>query len=75
MGAAGTRRQGCLDDRVGGSLVDAKNLSNDLGTALAIVALAAAFLIASLLTLSSVTKRIRELAIPPAWRDVWICSE
>jgi ABC-type antimicrobial peptide transport system permease subunit len=50
-----------LADRVGGSLVDAKNLSNDLGTALAIVALAAAFLIASLLTLSSVTKRIREL--------------
>jgi putative ABC transport system permease protein len=50
-----------LADRVGGSLVDAKNLSNDLGTALAVVALAAAFLIASLLTLSSVTKRIREL--------------
>ena len=50
-----------LADRVGGSLVDAKNLSNDLGTALAIVALAAAFLIASLLTLSSVTKRVREL--------------
>lgn len=50
-----------LADRIGGSLVDAKSLSNDLGTALAIVALAAAFLIASLLTLSSVAKRIREL--------------
>jgi putative ABC transport system permease protein len=50
-----------LADRVSGSLVDAKNLSGKLGTALAIVALAAAFLIASLLTLSSVTKRIREL--------------
>lgn len=50
-----------LADRVSGSLVDAKNLSNKLGTALAIVALAAAFLIASFLTLSSVTKRVREL--------------
>jgi ABC-type antimicrobial peptide transport system permease subunit len=50
-----------LADRVSGSLVDAKNLSNKLGTALAIVALVAAFLIAGLLTLSSVNKRVREL--------------
>jgi putative ABC transport system permease protein len=50
-----------LAKRVGGSLTDAKNLSAKLGTALTIVGLAAAFLIASLLTLSSVTKRIREL--------------
>jgi putative ABC transport system permease protein len=50
-----------LADRVGGSLQDAKNLSGKLGTALTIVALAAAFLIASLLTLASVTKRTREL--------------
>ena len=50
-----------LADRVGGSLADAKSLSGKLGTALTIVGLAAAFLIASLLTLSSVTKRIREL--------------
>ncbi len=50
-----------LADRVSGSLVDAKDLSNKLGTALAIVALAAAFLIAALLTLSSVNKRTREL--------------
>ena len=50
-----------LADRVSGSLVDAKNLSDKLGTALTIVALVAAFLIASLLTLSSVTKRTREL--------------
>jgi ABC-type antimicrobial peptide transport system permease subunit len=50
-----------LADRVGGSLADTKNLSGKLGTALAIVALAAAFLIASFLTLSSVTKRVREL--------------
>ena len=50
-----------LAERVGGSLTDAKNLSDKLGIALTIVALIAAFLIASLLTLSSVAKRIREL--------------
>src|SRR5918996_66221 len=43
-----------LADRVGGSLADAEDLSSKLGTALAIVALLAAFLIATLLTLSSV---------------------
>jgi ABC-type lipoprotein release transport system permease subunit len=60
-----------LADRVGGSLVDAKNLSSKLGTALAIVALLAAFLIACLLTLSSVTKRVRELGTLKAlgWRQ------
>jgi ABC-type antimicrobial peptide transport system permease subunit len=50
-----------LADRVGGSLADAKDLAGKLGTALTVVALLAAFLIASLLTLSSVTKRVREL--------------
>ena len=50
-----------LANRVSGSLTDAKNLSDKLGTALAIVGLAAAFLIATLLTLSSVAKRTREL--------------
>ncbi|HET8949182.1 MAG TPA: FtsX-like permease family protein, partial [Solirubrobacteraceae bacterium] len=50
-----------LAERIGGSLVDAKNLSAKLGTALTIVALVAAFLIAALLTLSSVAKRVREL--------------
>ncbi len=49
-----------LAKRVSGTLVDAKNLASKLGSALAIVALLAAFLIASLLTLSSVAKRIRE---------------
>ena len=52
---------GDLADRVSGTLVDAKNLAGSLGTALMIVALLSAFLIASLLTLSSVTKRVREL--------------
>ena len=50
-----------LAERVSGTLVDAQNLAGTLGTALAAVALLAAFLIASLLTLSSVAKRIREL--------------
>jgi ABC-type antimicrobial peptide transport system permease subunit len=50
-----------LAERVSGSLVDAKNLSGKLGTALTVVGLAAAFLIAILLTLASVTKRTREL--------------
>jgi ABC-type antimicrobial peptide transport system permease subunit len=50
-----------LADRVAGTLVDAKNLAGTLGTALMAVGLLSAFLIASLLTLSSVTKRIREL--------------
>ena len=60
-----------LADRVGGSLADADSLSSKLGTALAIVALLAAFLIAALLTLSSVQKRIRELGTLKAlgWRQ------
>jgi ABC-type antimicrobial peptide transport system permease subunit len=60
-----------LADRVGGSLEDAENLSSTLGTALAVVALAAAVLIAVLLTLSSVHKRTRELGTLKAlgWRQ------
>ena len=48
-------------DRITGSLVDASNLSSKLGLVLAIVAVVAAFLIAALLTLTSVGKRVREL--------------
>jgi ABC-type antimicrobial peptide transport system permease subunit len=50
-----------LANRVGGSLVDAKKLTSKLGTVLIGVGLVAAVLIASLLTLSSVAKRVREL--------------
>jgi ABC-type antimicrobial peptide transport system permease subunit len=62
-----------LADRVSGSLSDAKSLSDKLGTALAIVALAAAFLIAALLTLASINKRTRELGTLKAigWRQ-WL---
>ncbi len=48
-------------ERISGSLVDASNLSNDLGLALSIVAAVAAFALAALLALSSVGKRVREL--------------
>ena len=48
-------------DSIGGSLVDAANLADRLGVALAILAAVAAFLVAVLLTLSSVGKRVREL--------------
>ncbi len=50
-----------LAKRVSGSLTDTKNLSAKLGTGLEIVGLTAAVLIASLLALSSVSKRVREL--------------
>jgi ABC-type antimicrobial peptide transport system permease subunit len=48
-------------DQISGSLVDASNLSHRLGIALAALAAFAAFLLAALLTLSSVGKRVREL--------------
>jgi ABC-type antimicrobial peptide transport system permease subunit len=66
-----------LADRVGGSLDDAGDLSSKLGTALAIVALLAAFLIAALLTLSSVQKRIRELGTLKAlgWRQILVVRQ
>lgn len=50
-----------LADSVSGSLENAKKLADTLGGALAIVVLLAAFLIAGLLTLSSVAKRVREI--------------
>jgi putative ABC transport system permease protein len=48
-------------DTITGSLVDASNLSHSLGLVLEIVVAGAAFLLAALLTLSSVGKRVREL--------------
>lgn len=64
-----------LAKRVGGSLSDARSLSSKLGTALEAVGLAAAVLIACLLTLSSVAKRVREIGTLKAlgwsrWRVV-----
>jgi putative ABC transport system permease protein len=46
---------------INGSLVDATNLAHNLGLVLAIIAAVAAFLLAALLTLSSIGKRVREI--------------
>ena len=60
-----------LSDQISGSLVDASNLANRLGSVVAVVVLIAAFCIAALLTLSSVAKRVRELGTLKAigWRQ------
>ena len=50
-----------LADQVTGSLANAHRLATDLGGALAIVVLLAAFAIAALLTLANVAKRVREI--------------
>jgi putative ABC transport system permease protein len=52
--------QNTLASEVTGSLSSAATLANDLGKWLAIAVLAAAFLLASLLTMAAVTRRIRE---------------
>jgi ABC-type antimicrobial peptide transport system permease subunit len=50
-----------LAEQVSGSLLDARNLASKLGSALGLVGLVGAVLIAILLTLASVAKRTREL--------------
>jgi ABC-type antimicrobial peptide transport system permease subunit len=50
-----------LAESVSGSLSDAHSLATHLGGALAVIILLAAFLIAALLTLSSIAKRVREI--------------
>lgn len=50
-----------LAEQVTGSLANAHKLANDLGVALALVVLLAGFAIAVLLTLSNITKRVREI--------------
>lgn len=59
-----------LAGRVTGSLVDAARLADRLGIVLSAIVLGGTFLIASLLTLSSVAKRVRELGTLKAigWR-------
>ncbi len=60
-----------LASQVTGSLASAANLATNLGTWLAIVALVAAFLLAALLTMSAVTRRVREFGTLKAlgWRS------
>ena len=48
-------------DNITGSLVNASKLSHDLGLLLEIIAAVSAFLLAALLALSSIGKRVREL--------------
>ncbi|HVE62623.1 MAG TPA: ABC transporter permease, partial [Mycobacteriales bacterium] len=50
-----------LADQVTGSLSDAQDLASRLGGAFAAIVLASAFIIAVLLTLSSIGKRVREI--------------
>ena len=50
-----------LADQATGSLADAHSLAGSVGGALAVIVLAAAFVIAALLTLSSISKRVREI--------------
>ena len=60
-----------LASEVTGSLSSASSLSNNLGKWLAIAVLIAAFLLASLLTLSAVSRRVREFGTLKAigWRS------
>ena len=64
-------------DRISGSLVDASNLSHRLGTVLAVLAALTAFLVALLLTLSSVGKRVREIGTLKAlgWRQLVVVRQ
>lgn len=59
-----------LASQVTGSLANAQSLASSLGGALAVIILLAAFLIAALLTTSSVGKRVREIGTLRAigWR-------
>ena len=50
-----------LADQVSGSLSDAKKLTDRFGSVLVVLVLLAAFIIAVLLTLSAVAKRVREI--------------
>jgi putative ABC transport system permease protein len=47
--------------QISGSLVSASNLAKSLGLALSIIVIAMAFLLAAVLTLSSIAKRVREI--------------
>jgi ABC-type antimicrobial peptide transport system permease subunit len=66
-----------LADQVSGSLSSASKLADQLGTWLSVAALIAAFLVASLLTVSSVSRRVREFGTLKAlgWRSRRIVSQ
>jgi ABC-type antimicrobial peptide transport system permease subunit len=60
-----------LANEVTGSLASAASLARNLGKWLAVAVLAAAFLLASLLTISAVSRRVREFGTlkAPGWRS------
>jgi putative ABC transport system permease protein len=66
-----------LANEVTGSLANASSLANTLGRWLAIAVLAAAFLLAALLTMSAVSRRVREFGTLKAlgWRSRRIVSQ
>ena len=66
-----------LADQVTGSLANTSKLANDLGRWVAIAALAAAFALAVLLTLSAVARRVREFGTLKAlgWRTRRIVAQ
>jgi putative ABC transport system permease protein len=69
--AANVSSQADLASEVTGSLKNTANLAHDLGIWLAILVLLAAFVVATLLTLSAVGRRVRELGTLKAigWRS------
>jgi ABC-type antimicrobial peptide transport system permease subunit len=66
-----------LANQVTGNLADAHNLAKDFGGILAVIVLLAAFTIAVLLTLSSISKRVREIGTLRAigWSKVRILRQ
>jgi ABC-type antimicrobial peptide transport system permease subunit len=66
-----------LAEQVSGSLSSASKLADQLGTWLAVAALIAAFLVASLLTVASVSRRVREFGTLKAlgWRSKRIVGQ
>lgn len=66
-----------LADQVSGSLASASSLADTLGKWLAIAALVAAFAVASLLTVSAVSRRVREFGTLKAlgWRSRRIVAQ
>jgi putative ABC transport system permease protein len=66
-----------LASEVTGSLAGASSLANNLGKWLSVAVLAAAFLLASLLTVAAVTRRVREFGTLKAlgWRSTRIVAQ
>ncbi len=66
-----------LASQVSGSLASASSLANNLGKWLSVAVLIAAFLLASLLTMAAVSRRVREFGTLKAlgWRSVRIVGQ